>query len=181
MYDFEKMKEIVAGGLSDYLKCPVIQSNQNHKPPAYPYCSYTMTTPMSANNGTYAKYDDGIDRKPFTQTWSVTVQSSDEAESVALANKAHDWLERIGHTYLSDNNVTVQSVGGITNRDNILTVEYEYRNGFDVVFWALNEVENPIEETEYIETVGINGGLIEPEPTTEELIERLEKRLDGEI
>ena len=161
MYDFEKMKEITAGGLSDYLKIPVIQSNQNHKPPSYPYCSYTITTLASTKNGTYGKYDDDIDRKPFTQTWSVTVQSDKEEESFALTLKAHDWFEHVARIYLNDNNINVQSVGNITNRDNVLTIEYEYRNGFDVVFNLINEIESP--DTEYIETVVIGNGEINKE------------------
>ena len=88
---------------------------------------------------------------PFTVTWSITALSDDNAESVALAMKAREWLELVGQTYLNDNKVIVQSVGAITNRDNILTYGYEYRNGFDCVFWCHDEVKMP--ETEEIKEV----------------------------
>ena len=195
--DYENLRTTVAKGLKEYLKCPVIRSNQNKEPPAYPYVSYTITTLMSENKGTYGVYEDGKDRKPFKQIWSITVQSDDDTESVDLAVKAHQWLDHIGRVYLNDNNVYVQSVGGISNRDNILTVEYEYRKGFDVVFELFNVVDNPIAESGYIETVDINGEVVEKQATKEELLEeelneavniietqtnalsRLSKRLEG--
>lgn len=152
MIDFDKMRKTVVTGLSEYLGCQVVRSNQNAKAPRYPYISYTITTLMSENKGTYGKYEDGKDRKPFTQTWSVTILSGDNSECISLANKAHEWLDHVGKTYLSDNGVIVQSVGSITNRDNFLTVEYEYRNGFDVVFWVMNETE---ETKEFIETAEV--------------------------
>lgn len=150
MIEYEKLRETVATGLSEYLGCPVVRSNQNEAPPNYPYVSYTITTLLSQNNGTYGVYDDGKERKPFTQTWSITVQSDNNSECVALAIKAQEWLDRVGKVYLDDNNVIVQSVGSITNRDNFITTGYEYRNGFDVVFWLMNELEY---ETEKIETM----------------------------
>lgn len=157
MIDYEKLRETVATGLSKYLGCPVVRSNQNESPPDYPYLSYTVTTLIKDNKGTYGVYVDEngaqTERKPFVQTWSVTALSNNNAESVALAVRAHEWLDYVGRVYLSDNDVIVQSVGGITNRDNFLTTEYEYRNGFDVTFWLMNEVKNTSEEV--IETADL--------------------------
>lgn len=157
MIDYEKLRETVATGLSKYLGCPVVRSNQNESPPDYPYLSYTVTALIKENKGTYGIYVDEngaqTERKPFVQTWSVTALSNNNAESVVLAVKAHEWLDYVGRVYLSDNDVIVQSVGGITNRDNFLTTEYEYRNGFDVTFWLMNEVKNTSEEV--IETADL--------------------------
>lgn len=152
MIDYENMRAVIVTGLKEYLKCPVIRSNQAAEPPPYPYVSYTITTLMSANNGTYGEYEDGIDRKAFTQTWSITALSANNSESVMLAVKIREWLDRVGMTYLRDNNVIVQSIGSITNRDNILSVGYEYKNGFDVVFWLLDEVAGATERSGVIDT-----------------------------
>ncbi len=179
MIDYEHLKEVVVTGLSKYLNCPVIRSNQNEEPPTYPYVSYTIITPLRENKGTYGEYGDGMHRKPFTQTWSITILSDNDSESINLATKAYEWLDHVGTVYLKDNDVDVQSVGNMGNRDNFLTVEYEYRNGFDVVFWLMNEVDNPAEETGYIETVQINDKNIEMPPTDEELINKLSDRLSG--
>lgn len=185
MFDYDGKRTIVATGLSKYLGKPVIRSNQNEEPqkdlPEYEFISYTITQLMSQNKGTYGVYSDGIDRKPFTQTWSVTSISDDNFKSVANAIKAREWFDHVGTVYLYDNGVVVQSVGNVTNRDNVLTTEYEYKNGFDVVFSFLDEVENPMAEAGYIETVEFNGEKVEPRPSTDELAEKLAKRLDGEL
>lgn len=165
MTDYENLRTTVTKGLHEYLKCPVIRNNQNAKPPGYPYVSYTATTVMSENKGTYGEYDDGTARKPVKTIFSITAQSSDNEESVALANKAREWLDHVGTTYLNDNGVIVQSVGAVTNRDNFLTVEYENKNGFDCVFWGFDKVDNPIDKIGFIETVDLGGGISKP-PTT---------------
>jgi hypothetical protein len=80
--------------------------------------------------------------------------SDDNEESVTLAIKARDWLEHTGRIWLKDHGITVQSITDITNRDNVLTAGYEYKNGFDVVFYVYDEVENPVAKTiGYIEDV----------------------------
>lgn len=178
MIDYENLKNTVTSGLEKYCGCIVRRSNQNSPLPSYPYLSYTITTFMSANKGTYGVYADGKDRKQVTQTWSITAISGNDAESKMLANKARQWLEHIGSTYLNDNNVYVQSVGGITNRDNLLTTEYEYRNGFDVFFNVFDVVDNPIEEIGYIETAKINGEVVKERKSTEELLKEAENIID---
>lgn len=158
MIDNEKLRTIVVKGLKKYLNIPVVRGNQNAAPPDYPYLSYNVTTLESANNGTWGEYEDNIDRIPVTQTWSITVQSNKEDESISFAGKARDWLIHSGRIYLNDNDVIVQSVTDITNRDNMISIEYEYKNGFDVVFWLMNEVERYAESQteEVIETVKID-------------------------
>ena len=161
MIDYENMRNIVVKGLKDYLQCPVIRTNQNEEPPAYPYVSYTITTLASENKGTYGEYSDGQDRKPITQTWSITAQSDKSGEDIELIMKAREWLERVGNLYLNDNNIIVQSVGNVSNRDNVLTMEYEYKHGFDVVFWLFDTVENPITKDDVIENISFDDTTIE--------------------
>lgn len=149
----EKLRTVVVKGLKEYLNIPVIRGNQNAAPPAYPYLSYNVTTLESANNSTWGEYEDNVDRIPVTQTWSITVQSNNDIESVTLASKAREFLCHTGTCYLNDNNVIVQSVTNITNRDSLISIEYEYRNGFDVVFWMMNEAKKPIEKIGTIEKI----------------------------
>ena len=158
MIDYDGIRAVIAKGLSEYLKCPVIRSNQAKEPPSYPYISYTITMLASQNNGTYGEYSDGVDRKPVTQTWSITALSDKDGESTQLANKAVDWLERVGSTYLNENNIIVQRVGNVTNRDNFLTVEYEYRNGFDMVIYLMNETTRQADTIDNVELINENEG-----------------------
>ena len=176
MIDYEKTRTAIAGGLRKYLGCPVVRSNQNEEPPNYPYVSYTITTLMRENKGTYGEYEDGVNRKPFTQTWSITAISDDNAQCVKLANKAHEWLDRLGTIELSDNNVIVQSVGSITNRDNFLTTEYEYRNGFDFVLQLMNELIVGEEIEGVIDEVSVNNETYQ----NIDYNDLLEKTLNGE-
>lgn len=181
MIDYDGIRETIVKGLSKYTGSKVVRSNQNAPQPEYDFISYTITTLKSANNGTYGEYEDGTLRKGVTQTWSISALSDDNTGSVTLADKAHEWFSRVGKLYLNDNDVIVQSVGGITNRDNILTNEYEYRNGFDVVFWLFDEIDSGKINEGDIATVDIGGVDVDMPLTIDELNERLEKRLDGEV
>lgn len=168
MIDYDNLRRVVVKGLKQYLGCPIIRSNQNAAPPPYPYGSYTITAPLTQNRGTYGEYADGVARKPVTPTMSLTFQSDKNVESVTLANQAREWLDYVGTTYLNDNNVIVQSVGAVANRDNFLTIEYEHRNGFDVEFWVYDEVAtNTDAQTIEVMEFGDDSNV------------RLENRLDG--
>ncbi len=160
MIDFRGNEILIVNGLQKELDCPVIRANQTAPIPSYPYVSYTLITPISANNGTWGNYNDAVDRIPVTQTWSFTVQSNDMTESMTMAIKACNWFQHVGRTYLEDNNLIVQQIGDITSRDSLLTIGYEYRNGFDVVFWLLDEVKSTIESIGTIDEVVLNNDTI---------------------
>ena len=179
MINTKNIRTTVVKGLRDLLKCPVIRRNQNAPMPDYPYLGYTITTPMTANNGTYQEHDDGIARKAVKQIWSITAFSDDFDEALSLANIAHAWLDYQGTVLLNDNGVIVESVGNVADRSNLITVDYQYSYGFDCTFWVYDEIE--MAETETIEVVEINEIRVEAEPTVEELTDKLNKRLDGEV
>lgn len=153
MIPYVKNETVVVSGLAAHLGITIKRTNQTAPAPAYPYGAYTVTTLASANNGTWQRHPDGKDRKLVRSIWSLSFMSDDNDQSVQLAVKARDWLEHTGRTYLKDHDIIVQSTTEITNRDNVLTAGYEYKNGFDVVFYVYDEVENPVEETGYIETL----------------------------
>lgn len=180
MIDFESIRKPIVKGLKDYLQCQVIRGNQNAPMPKFPYCTYNIITPESENKGTYGIYEDGKARKPVTLTLSFTSHSDDYAESVNLASKAREWLDYVGTTVLSDNNIDIESVGGITDRSNLLSVEYEYSYGFDCFISAFDVIESAeqIGEGE-IKTAQIGEAAITQMEDYDELNERLEKRLDG--
>lgn len=179
MVNTDNIRSTVVKNLKEYLGIPIVRANQTAKMPDMPYGRYTITTIATANNGTYGEYEDGIARKPVKQMWSLIFESEKYEEAVNFANKARSWFDYAGKLILNDNNVIVENVGAISDRSSLLSVEYQYSYGFDVTFWAYDEVEMP--EVETIETVDLGNGDIDKPPTTEELIERLEKRLDGEV
>lgn len=154
LIDLDGIRSIIVKGLKDELKIPVIRSNQTGPSPSYPYLSYTITSLIN-DKGTWGEYEDGMHRKPGTQTWSLTVQSDKADEAMALCIKARDWLDHTGNIYFKDNKIVVQSVSSVSNRDNLITIEYECRYGFDFVLWFLNETGNLRDKTGAIETVDV--------------------------
>ena len=181
MFDYETLRENLVSGVSKYLACPVVRSNQNEAPPPYPYVSYTITTLMGENKGTYGEYEDGKARKPFVQIWSITALSDNDSECVTLAVKAREWLDHVGTPYLNGKDIIVQSVGGITPRDNFITTGYECRKGFDFTLWLYDEVGGISETESYIDTVVINDEEIDMPKTVEQLNDMLQARLDGDV
>lgn len=136
-------------GIKGLLGCDVVKSNITTKVPKYPYVSFSVTG-IQEHAGTYA--DDGSTRYNATQvTYSWTVQSDKDDTAWDHVQRLHDWFSETGRAYLSDNGLTVASVGAITERDNMITIEYEYRKGFDVRFNTFNIVERPDEVIEKFE------------------------------
>lgn len=156
MIPYDKLREVIPKGLQEHLGIKVIRGNQTAPAPPYPYGTYNVTTIASANNGTWEIHADGKDRKLVKSTWSFSFLSDDWDESVSLAIKAREWFDHSGRVWLADRGITIQSTTGITNRDNILTVDYERKNGFDVVFYVYYEVENITEIVETIDTMNFN-------------------------
>lgn len=140
MINHKAIRETIAEGLAAYCGCKVIMANQTAEAPKRPYISFTITTAMVANNGTYGVHKDGTERKPVKQIWSFTVQSESSDEAQELANMAYDWFDNLGTEYLNERDVIVETLTNITNRDNLLTSMYEYRCGFDVTFTFMNVV-----------------------------------------
>lgn len=153
MIDFKRIRRTVVKSVEDHLQIPVIRTNQNAEPPQYPYIGYTVTTLMKTNNGTYGEFTKVIDsksvkvyRKEFQQVWSFTAYSDDDLQSKTLAMQLYDFLDKIGALQLAEQEIVIQRIENITNRDNLLTTDYEYRNGFDVTFAFMNEIADVTEE-----------------------------------
>ena len=181
MINYRQIETIIAEGLKAHLGCEVIMANQDSPAPAYPYVSYTVMTPKVANNGTYGEWEDGVKRKEVQQIWSFTVQAKTDTESKVLALSAQDYFDEIGNLYLSDNGIAVQLLGNITCRDNLISIGYEYRNGFDVTFAIADEIakSEDDENAEAIKGISLVNGK-EIKNNLDDLNAMLEERLDGD-
>ena len=145
MIDFRSNEIAIVEGLKNYLStddrpCEVVRQNQTAKVPPYPYVSYTVITPASERGGSYSVADDGTRYRNLTQTWSFTAQSDDMEEALTIALHMFDWFSETGRTPLADKGITVRRVGGITPRDNLISIEYEHRCGLDVTFILLHQI-----------------------------------------
>lgn len=156
--DYAGIETLIVNGLQSYLNakgyaCTVVMANQTAPIPDYPYLSYTIINPVVSNMKGYSIAADGTRYKELVQTWSFTAQSDDDVEVANVAMLAYDWFRLTGATYLSDNGIVAQRVGNITNRDNLLSIEYEHRQGFDVDFLLMHTLDAADCETAgYIET-----------------------------
>jgi len=156
MIDHRKNEIIIVERLKAYLHdevrpCELVRQNQVAEVPPYPYGSYTVTTPVSAHGGTYSQDRDGTLYKTVLQTWSFTFQSDDQEEAMRLAMRAYDFFTATGLTVLADHGIMVYRVRDITTRDNLLSIQYEHRNGLDVTFGLLSTIKD--ESPDVIETI----------------------------
>lgn len=161
MIDYRQNELTVTNGLQDWLaskgfKCPVIMANQTAPTPEGDYMSYTVTSPVVSDAAHYSVAEDGTRYKSLNQIWSFTAQSADDVRAINIALLAYDWFALTGCTYLSDNGIIALNVGNITNRDNLISIEYEYRRGFDVTLSLLHTLDKAdCESAGYIETAEI--------------------------
>lgn len=144
--DFRANEIIIVDGLKRHLStdktpCEVVMQNQVEHIPPYPYVSYTITMPMNNPRGTYCEAEDGTLYRDMLQTWSFTVQSYDYDEALQIGIKIVDYFSAVGLLYLSDKNITVRNITSLTSRDNLLSIQYEYRNGLDVTFGLTHVIE----------------------------------------
>lgn len=145
MIDQKKVNLVITEGIKAVTGCEVVKSNLAGAPiPPYPYISFTILR-TETRKGTYSGKETRY--MPLAQTWSFTVQGNDDDETMDIAMEARDWLEETGRLELSDSGIIVQSVSALQNRDTMLTVDYEYRKGFDAVLSMINEVQEPADET----------------------------------
>lgn len=160
MIDYKKLRCIIVDLLKEHTGVEVVLANQTAHQPEYPYISFTITSPMIANNGTYGRYSDGYDRKSVKQIWSITAQAETTDKAAIIAQKAFDFFDHFREV-LAENQIVVVRLGNITNRDNFLTINYEYRCGFDVTFGLMNEIDRSELNEGEIVTTEINSITIE--------------------
>lgn len=143
--------------LEEYTGCLCVPSNTTKQMPAYPYISFTVIN-TEARKGTYARTTDETGAEvlymPVLQKWSFTAQSKDDAEALEIAMRIADFYAEAKRVALEDNDIIVADVGAITPRDNLLTIEYEYRKGLDITLRLNNVIADPTTET--IESIELN-------------------------
>lgn len=140
--------------LEEYTGCLCVPSNTTKQMPAYPYISFTVIN-TETRKGTYARETDetgaAVLYMPALQKWSFTAQSKTDTEALEIAMRIADFFAEAKRVALEDNGIIVADVGSITPRDNLLTIEYEYRKGLDITLRLNNVIADPTTET--IETV----------------------------
>lgn len=148
-----QIQETMLSLLEEYTGCTCVPSNTTEHIPAYPYISFSIIN-TSVQKGTYAAVTEERDGKtvqvlykPLLQKWSFTVQSDNDAEAQEVAMQIVDFFAEAKRKLLEEKGIIVAEVGAITPRDNLLTIEYEYRKGLDITLRFNNVIETEITET----------------------------------
>lgn len=138
MIDIDKVRQVIVSNLKKTLGIPVVRSYTTSPLPKLPFCGYTIQTLLENSAGTWQRLNSGIERIPAHQTWSITLNAEKYITCSALTLLAHDFFSKSGILTLKENEIVVEKVGKITPRDTLLTVDYEYRQGFDVQLGFMN-------------------------------------------
>ena len=74
---------------------------------------------------------------------SFTVQSDKADEALEIAENLHDFLDS-KNPLLDEKGIIVVRCQAVSSRDTLLTYEYEYRQGFDVVLTVMRTLNGKL-------------------------------------
>jgi hypothetical protein len=129
----------------------LIQADSAGDQPAYPFATYTITTPkLIVGNQVQPQ-----PAEQFEMVVSLTFKSQSAIQALNLAERAQQYLRsNAGRSFLLENGgLVLVSIQGFTNRDNFITIDYERNVGFDI---QLRAVDPFVEELPQIEQAPIN-------------------------
>ena len=149
LIELQTIQQKMLSMLEEYTGCTVVPSNTTKQMPPYPYISYTLIN-LDTRKGTYSAHTsvkevDGEEipvevlTMPTKLKYSLTVQSESDINAFMIALQMKDFFEEAKRQELADSGAIVADVSGITPRDNMITIDYEYRKGLDVTL-SLNNV-----------------------------------------
>ena len=131
--DFNKA---ICDGIKKDLGLIAVKANQTGHVPPYPYASFSITS-IAESGGSYGRTE-AEEFKPAVITMSWTVQADNDTLCWEKAQALADWFRVSGRAYLKDQGIAPLEVMDINQRDSLITIEYEFRKGFDVRFSAMN-------------------------------------------
>lgn len=158
MLDYPLIRNTIIGNLFTATGVPVIMSDQSGPRPAFPFVSYTVTSPYLPIGGPIKTqmaaggvlYD--VTTYQVEMVFSFTAHSQDPDEALNLALRVLDYYRNTAPALLGEYGMAVVSVSGVQNRDQLMVMEYERRSGLDVRFRVLDRKVEPLE---YIERATI--------------------------
>ena len=157
--DYQVIRNTIISRLHKALGMPVILSDQTGERPAFPFVSYTVTSPYLPLGGPI-KTILTADGMPYELTtyqieivFSFTAHDAAADGAITTALKMVDYYQRTAQTELASAGIVIVNVSDVQNRDQILVMEYERRSGLDVRFRVIDQTIGP---AEIIETADIH-------------------------
>ncbi|WP_301171033.1 phage neck terminator protein [Brevibacillus nitrificans] len=145
MIPFKAIRSTIVRGLASHLGLPVIELNGGGDIPKTAFLTYDFDQGIGESKGFPVEFQEGskirqVETVPFTV--SFLSYADDKATSIENAMRARDWFKTTGYEVLKDTvNVVVADLGPVENRDVLIGVEWERRQGFDVDFRTIDETE----------------------------------------
>ncbi len=165
MLDYQSIRNTITGSLHAVLGIPVIPQDDDGSMPAYPYVTYTATSPYIVTTGQdverrYLSEAGYVldSTKPVEMVYSITAYDEDDDAAAAVCMRAVEYFSRVGRETLAAAGVVVVSIGSVQNRSFWLGDHYERRWGCDVRFRV---VDRSILPADYIEEAEIGGEMDE--------------------
>lgn len=156
MISHADIRNKLVSGLHNFMDMLVVQQSSIGEQPAYPFITYTVTSPY-LQLGQPERYTEEIDGsiatksiEHYEQVYSFTVASKDEDEAMNKCLQAIQYFKFYGAQDLADQNIVVVKISSISARDNMITIDYERRYGFDVRIRVACEETMEVENIESI-------------------------------
>lgn len=150
MLDYKNIITRINKIIRDETGRAVVPQNNTNELPKYPFCTYTITSPYLAVSSSY-EYETLNEQVEIviSFTWCAkdTFDAATYTQRTAAALK-HQKNRQI----LTENGITIVKCLNFGSRDTFLSIDTEYRNGFDLRIRVLN---SDTKVMDYIEDVNI--------------------------
>lgn len=125
--------------LYNHMLIPVIPSDEDADVPSGPYVVYSITSDYLKNGQDVIFHStdiEGVTTQVYENlvesSFSFTVHSEQRDDAQVRCEELISFFDRTGRALLSDEGITVVSVGNVENRSIFLVDHYERRFGADV-------------------------------------------------
>ena len=164
----QTIRNVIVSGISKDTSLLVVDTDNSHKKPPYPYYSYKFTTLRKNSNEAgnlnyyFEKSTDERFRNDYIEELSfqpsVVISFNSYSKDIVQCQenilKAWEWFKLKGKQELANNNLVVVDLSNIQDRTIQIADFYEYRQGFDVEIRYLHKFDRRLETIEEKEIKG---------------------------
>ncbi len=155
MINYTAIRNSIVQGLRDYLRANgygdilVIQANPDAPEPSRPFVTMSILSLFLPepghpsftleNEGSFSVKETRKTMDHMVASFSFYADSSESSRELAL--KAHEYFDYYGREELGENDIVVAELFVIENRDVLVVDSWDRKNGFDVKFRLVSELE----------------------------------------
>lgn len=162
MIKISEIRNTVRKGLAAQLGVTTIVADQSGTQPKYPFTTVKMigAGELVGQPSQYMKGTTMVQEQDVEFTMSINCYSDEIDIANDLAYKALQYFEFEGVAPLQEQNIAIIETHLLEDRSSFLTVDWEYRIGFDVRLRARSRITKDVEYIDKVElSAEIEGGL----------------------